>query len=105
MSFLPCFYDSSNNKSESAATLECTALKDNEEPAAKKAKQEEDEGVAIGVKVDQPEEEEVEVEEKGPLCTVCGRPSAVPLRCSQCTRQGHPRCLELPEHMVDVVRT
>lgn len=46
-----------------------------------------------------------QAEEKGPPCTVCGKPAADPLRCSQCTRQGHARCLELPEHMVETVRT
>nr|CDS18046.1 phd finger protein 10 [Echinococcus granulosus] len=97
--------NSSTTKPESAATLECTAPKDSEGPAVKKTKREEDEDEVIDAKVDQPEEEEAEVEEKGPPCTVCGRPAADPLRCSQCTRQGHPRCLELPEHMVDVVRT
>lgn len=67
-----------------------------------------DEGAeVIQTKIDRPDEveEEAEVEEKGPPCTVCGRPAADPLRCSQCTRQGHPRCLELPEHMVNAVRT
>ena len=62
---------------------------------------EEDEGE--GEKVDQ--EDAPAEDEQGPLCTGCNRRCAEPLRCSQCTRQGHPRCLDLPEHMVDVVRT
>ena len=82
-----------------------TLTRDGEGPTTRKmAKRDTDEGTeAVRTKVDRPEGKEAE--EKGPPCTVCGRPAADPLRCSQCTRQGHPRCLELPEHMLSAVRT
>ncbi|VUZ40946.1 unnamed protein product [Hymenolepis diminuta] len=84
--------DSSKQEFAAPATLENPTSKFGD------PKRDEDEAAGPPTKADQ-------VDEKGPPCTVCGKPAADPLRCSQCTRQGHARCLDLPEHMIDAVRT
>ncbi|KAL3312819.1 PHD finger protein 10 [Cichlidogyrus casuarinus] len=36
-------------------------------------------------------------------CTTCGQLTHYYVKCSECTKQGHPNCLQLPDSMVEVV--
>lgn len=37
-------------------------------------------------------------------CTGCGQLARDPVRCSDCPKAGHARCMELPEHMREAIR-